>query len=484
MPQNVEAERALLGAILSNNSTLKIIAEKILPDHFFHAQHRTLYLTMLEMNEDGMPIDLVTVTETLQGKKDLENIGGAAYISQLMDGVPQISNVAYYAAIVKEKAVLRGLIHQSNATIQQALESQDDVPTILKRAEKSLCYVLESNNGAPVLKLNGNGHVDFKDFSLADFMAEKFPPKAHLIEAITPKNGTAMIIALPHRLKSWMTTALALESSREGKAFGTLEVYKPVRTYLAQLEDWPGELQSRLSSLLLKPQFVGCELGNIRVMPRCDLDLTKDSHFAFFLGRLKEFQPDHVILDVLRKFFSGDVNSPKETAAFLHRLDQLQDAVQCSLTLVHHENRKKEEIMAAAAGSYNWTGWAQVVVHFSRKTEAKTAAGPITAVEIEVDTKVGPPLETMRLVLDMSLPNPLRMEPLEDGTGFREAMDQLGQEWDVDALAHVLDVHRKSAWKRIQKWLEAGKIEKLKSGKRGRGRALAMYRSLDPIDSL
>ena len=65
---------------------------------------------------------------------------------------------------------------------------------------------------------------------------------------------------------------------------------------------------------------------------------------------------------------------------------------------------------------------------------------------------------------------------IEDGTRFREAMEQLGQEWDVDAVAHVLDVHRKSAWKRIQQWEAADKIEKIRSGKRGRGGRLARYR--------
>jgi DnaB-like helicase N terminal domain/AAA domain len=485
MPMNLEAERSLLGAILIDNATLKIIAEKLEPNWFFHDHHRKIYIAMLELDEDGAPIDLITLTEYLQTKKDLANVGGAAYISQLMDGTPHLTNVAHYAKIVHEKAVLRGLIHATHAIQQQAFEGNDDVTAILERAEKSMCYVLESQTREPVTKLNGNGHVNFKDYSLVEFMAADFPAKEHLIEAITPRNGRAMIIALPHRLKSWCTTGLSLAATVPCTAFGHLKIEKPVRTYLCQLEDWPGELKSRIQTLLPKEQFRGCDPANLKILPRCDLDLTKDSHFAFFVGRLKEFHPDHVILDVLRKFFSGDVNSPKETSAFLRRLDLLQDLIGCSLTLVHHENRKKEEVMLAAAGSYNWAGWAEVMIQFSRKTEAKTEGGPITAVEIEVDTKAGPPVETMRLVLDTSLQYPLRMEPLEDGTGFRDAMKQLASEgWTVDNLANVMDVHRKYAWKLLEKWEKAGKVQKLKSGKRGRGGGLAVWQSLDPIDSL
>jgi DnaB helicase-like protein/AAA domain-containing protein len=489
LPHNVEAERALLGAILVDNAILNAVADKVEPNHFFDQRHRTIYLAMLEMQEDSSPIDLVTLCDFLQTKKELSNVDGAGYISKLMDGMPHITNVPHYAKIVREKAVLRGLIHASHSITQQAFESQDGLETIIDRAEKALGHVIDSRTqeGLPVLKRsqNGNGHAKFTDYSLVEFMAASFPPKEHLIQAVTPRNGRAMLIALPHRLKSWFTTGLSLASTVPCKAFGHLEIEKPVRTYLAQLEDWPGELQSRIQTLILKEQFSSCNASNLRILPRCELDLTKDAHFEFLVGRLKEFKADHVILDVLRKFFSGDVNSPKETAAFLLRLDLLQTICGCALTLVHHENRKKEELMLAAAGSYNWAGWAEVMIHFSRKTEAKTENGPITAVEIDVDTKAGPPVDTMRLVLDTSLPHPLRMEALEDGTGFHEAMKQLaGEGWTVDTLASVLEVNRRSAWKRIEAWEKAGKIQKVKSGKRGRGGGLAVWQSLDPIDSL
>lgn len=482
MPQNVEAERSLLGAALLDNKALAAMGEKIEPTDFFHDHHRRIYVAMLEMENDGLPVDLITLTEYLQQKQELERIGGAAYISLLMDGVPHISNVSYYAQIVRQKSVQRALVHSATSIQQQALLGEDDLQTLLARAEKSMCRVLEFDKREPVPALTTGGAPKFSSFALSDFMAQDFPAKDHLIEYLTPRGGRAMIVALPHRLKSWATTGLALASTVSGIAFGKLRVDKPVFTYLVQLEEWPGQLKERIATLLLKDQFKGCNPQNMRILPRCELDLTNDAHFNWFLQELRSYKPDHVILDVLRKFFSGDVNSPKETAEFLKRLDFVQTVTGCALTLVHHENRKKEEAILAAAGSYNWGGWAEVMIHFSRKTEARTDHGPITSVEVDIDTKAGPPADTMRLTLDTSLPHPLRLENAEDGTGFSESMKMLGGEWTVDNLANVTDLHRKTAWKYIQKWERDGKIEKVKSGKRGRGGGLALFRSLDPAD--
>ena len=476
LPHNYEAERCILGAILVSNNYIDTVAADLTTLDFFTADHQMVFRAMAAMREDQIPMDPLTVADQLAKKRHtvLAGVPAVAYLAGLQDGVPTVVNIAQYIAIIKEKSRLRSMIKLGNAIQKAAWETGADVAHLEKMIREAT-----TTNG------NGHGNIAFKDFSLTEFMLANFPAKEHLIQAITPRNGRAMLIALPHRLKSWFTTGLALASTVPSIAFGHLKIEKPVRTYLAQLEDWPGELQSRIGSLLVKPQFSGCNPENLRILPRCDLDLTKDTHFAFFAERLKEFKPDHVILDVLRKFFSGDVNSPKETAAFLRRLDKLQTISECALTLVHHENRKKEELMLAAAGSYNWAGWAEVMIHFSRKTEAKTENGPITAVEIEVDSKAGPPIDAMRLVLDTNLPHPLRMEALEDGTGFRDAMKQLAPEgWTVDNLANVLEVHRKSAWKRIESWEKSGKIEKIKSGKRGRGGGLAIWHSLDPLDSL
>ena len=143
LPQHTEAERSILGAILLDNNALNAAVEKLKPEDFFHDHHRRIYQQMLILGELQQAIDLVTLTDQLQRCGELESSGGPAYISQLMDGVPRVSNIEHYARIVKEKSLLRALIHATNSIQQQALEAEDDADTILDRAESTIFQLAE-----------------------------------------------------------------------------------------------------------------------------------------------------------------------------------------------------------------------------------------------------------------------------------------------------------------------------------------------------
>src|SRR6202158_6497860 len=143
MLHNVEAQRSILGAILLDNNAINPAIEKLKPEDFFHDHHRRIYQQMIALGESQQAIDLVTLTEQLQRTGELESVGGAAYVSQLMDGVPRVANIEHYARIVKEKSLLRGLIHATSAIQQQALEAEEDADSILDRAESSIFELAE-----------------------------------------------------------------------------------------------------------------------------------------------------------------------------------------------------------------------------------------------------------------------------------------------------------------------------------------------------
>jgi replicative DNA helicase len=143
LPQNLDAERSVLGAILLDNHTLNTAVEKLKPEDFFLDQHRRVYQQMIALAESQQAIDLVTLTDGLHRRGELEAAGGAAYLAQLVDGVPRVANVEHYARIVKEKALLRGLIYSTHAIQQQALEAEEDADTILDRAESSIFQLAE-----------------------------------------------------------------------------------------------------------------------------------------------------------------------------------------------------------------------------------------------------------------------------------------------------------------------------------------------------
>jgi len=143
LPQNTEAERSILGAILLDNHVLNAALEKLKPEDFFNDHHRRIFQQMIELGEAHQPIDLVTLTDQLARRAELDAAGGAAYIAQLMDGVPRVSNLEHYARIVKEKSLLRGLIHATHSIQQQALDAEEDADAILDRAESSIFELAE-----------------------------------------------------------------------------------------------------------------------------------------------------------------------------------------------------------------------------------------------------------------------------------------------------------------------------------------------------
>jgi replicative DNA helicase len=144
LPQNAEAERSVLGAILLDNQMLDSALDKLKPEDFFQDNHRRIFQQMIQLSEQRQAIDLVTLTEQLQRAGELEGVGGAAYLASLVDGVPRVTNVDHYARIVKEKAVLRSVIHATHAIQQDAFEADEDADTILDGAESRIFALAET----------------------------------------------------------------------------------------------------------------------------------------------------------------------------------------------------------------------------------------------------------------------------------------------------------------------------------------------------
>src|SRR5512132_1510674 len=143
LPHNLEAERSVLGAILIHNDAINSAAQIIDSKDFFRDAHRRIWDKMVALSEKSLPIDYVTLKEELGRSGELEEVGGPAYITALVDGVPRSTNVEQYARIVKEKAVLRNLIFSANRIISSAYEEEDDPDTLLDGAERAIFEIAE-----------------------------------------------------------------------------------------------------------------------------------------------------------------------------------------------------------------------------------------------------------------------------------------------------------------------------------------------------
>ena len=147
LPASPEAERSILGAILLDNTLQNEALSTLKADHFFLDAHRRIYARICDLSESNRPIDIVTLTEELLRYKELEAVGGAGYLASLTDGVPRRSSLEHYVRIVRDKAMLRSLIHASNSVIAQALEQTTSAAEVIDAAESSLFNIAEERSG-------------------------------------------------------------------------------------------------------------------------------------------------------------------------------------------------------------------------------------------------------------------------------------------------------------------------------------------------
>ena len=137
-PQNLEAEQSVLGAILLDNTAMAKAMEIIISEDFYRTAHRKVYQGMLELSDRGEVIDHITLTECLKARSELEAVGGAAYLAELVQVVASAANVRYHCKIVRENALLRGLIHTSTEVITRGYEGTTAVDELLDFAERSV----------------------------------------------------------------------------------------------------------------------------------------------------------------------------------------------------------------------------------------------------------------------------------------------------------------------------------------------------------
>ena len=141
MPSNVEAEQFVLGSVLLDDQLFPQVGGSLTADDFILEKHKLIFLRMRDLAEKPERIEYLTLVNELERHGQLESIDGIAYIASLTEGLPRLTSIDSYVNIVKEKSLLRKLIHTSQTIISQCVESSEDVPDILANAETSIMKV-------------------------------------------------------------------------------------------------------------------------------------------------------------------------------------------------------------------------------------------------------------------------------------------------------------------------------------------------------
>jgi replicative DNA helicase len=264
-PQNLEAEQAVLGAILLDNSVLPRVIEILQPQDFYRGGHRRIFGVMLDLFEKDDTIDLITVRERLEQKNELDEAGGAAYLSSMIDLVPTAARVQYHSRIVREKAVLRGLISTATEIATMSYEGSREAEVLLDEAERKIFEISERKIRQGFVPLRSILKESFKvierlyekkelvtgvatGFTDFDLLTCGLQPSDLIVIAGRPSMGkTAFCLNIAEYvgIKSRLPVAIfSLEMSQEQLVMRMLSSVSRVdgsrmrRGYLRQ-EDWP-----------------------------------------------------------------------------------------------------------------------------------------------------------------------------------------------------------------------------------------------------
>jgi len=290
LPNNLDAERSVLGAILLDNHALNAAIENLRAEDFFLDQHRRVFTQMIALGENQQAIDLITLTEELHRKGELEASGGAPYLASLADGMPKVSNIEHYARIVKEKAILRNLIHATHDIQERAFDGEDGADTVLDNAESAIFALAEDRVRAGLIPIKDVVRDNFErlekifkegksitgistGYGELDKLLSGLQPSELLILAARPSQGkTALALNLAENIAIRAGEPVAifsLEMSKESllqrliASVAQIDAHK-FRTGHLSKEDWR-RMTEALGSISSAPLWID-DSGSISVL--------------------------------------------------------------------------------------------------------------------------------------------------------------------------------------------------------------------------
>lgn len=144
-PQNLEAEKAVVGGVLIDKDAIIKVAEFLEPKHFYDEKHRIIYETVVELFEDREPIDIVTVPDRLKKKGELKKVGGIAYVTELLNETPSASNIESHGRLIRDAFIRRKLIQVAGELGELGFNEGESVDDVLDQAEQKLFAIADTN---------------------------------------------------------------------------------------------------------------------------------------------------------------------------------------------------------------------------------------------------------------------------------------------------------------------------------------------------
>src|SRR5919108_2908038 len=142
-PQSREAECCVLGSMLRDNGVIGDVLQIVREENFYLDAHQKIFKAIITLYDRGHPVDLVMMAELLKEQKQIEDVGGYSYLGELWDAAPTAANAEYYARIVRDKAIVRHLIHASTEILRDAYDQAQPADELLEGAERKILDIAQ-----------------------------------------------------------------------------------------------------------------------------------------------------------------------------------------------------------------------------------------------------------------------------------------------------------------------------------------------------
>jgi replicative DNA helicase len=264
-PNNLEAEMALLGSVLVDREIMGAVGEIVRSSDFYAHVHETIFSVLQELFDRGEPLDKITVAEELKRRNALERVGGLSYLSSLMDTVQTAASASYYAKLVREKAVLRGLIHAGTKITQIGYEAEEDVDGALDSCEQMVYQIGQRQLSGDFMPVKGLmkeafDHIDrlFHARGERTGLTSGYRDIDHLTAGFQP--GNFIILAgRPGMGKTSFALNMAVHAAREAAEIGSGE---PIAFFSLEMSNH--ELVQRLICAEARIAMHDMRRGNIK----------------------------------------------------------------------------------------------------------------------------------------------------------------------------------------------------------------------------
>jgi hypothetical protein len=365
LPANVDAEKTILGAVLLDNQALKEISITLEADDYSLDSHRRIWLRMADLYAAGRTIDIVTLSEELSKHKEIESIGGVAYLASLTEGLPRRPVIDEYIRIVADKGISRKIMLICSSITARAADQSETAAQTLSVLEAQLVQLKDRSR---ILSRIRNPEPFFVGFR--SFLSSAPDNTEWTVDGLIQKEGNGLILGDPGTSKSLAVFDLALHLVG-GVAWFHHRVPNRVKVGLVTREDAPGLSQSRLKrlkegaseSLAMCLDVIDLE-DWLYVHTRTQREtwtLQKEADVQEIIDSIKERGIQICFFDVFRVLWHGNENDSQETSAVLETVKRIGREAKCQVGLVHHVSKSDRGTIfdrARGSGILGWREWA------------------------------------------------------------------------------------------------------------------------------